>query len=106
MSFARFARRIVRRGLLVENNATKLTRETAVQTLTEIVFATPVDTGRARSNWLVGIGAPRREKVGPSTDLATVSDGEAKIGRARGNEEIWISNNVEYISELNNGSSA
>lgn len=70
---------------------------------------TPVDTGWARANWVPRIGQPvtatdgSRESVSQGAQqsgLAAVATGYKLV---RG--PVWISNNVPYILQLNDGSS-
>jgi hypothetical protein len=86
---------------------------------------TPIDTGYARSNWIPRIGKPFEGTVGqrPVVDYNARAIGmEGTIGsidnstQQAGREEVasgyrialgpaTITNNVEYIGALNNGSS-
>jgi hypothetical protein len=87
----------------------------AMQCLTGIVLRTPVDTGRARSNWHVSIEAPvldQREPYSPGAGLgageranaqAAISAGTAVIGRAPAFGMIFISNGLPYINRLEHG---
>lgn len=82
-----------------------------------IVLATPVDTGRARSNWLVTVGSPSgrtREPYAPGERLgrgeqanaAGALDQARKAVATHSNlRDIWVVNNVDYIGKLNAGSS-
>lgn len=83
-----------------------------------MVLATPVDKGRARSNWLVELDAPRRDTIEPyvpgeggntggANASAALAQGGAVIGGYNGdhNTAIVISNNLPYIGPLNAGSS-
>lgn len=83
-----------------------------------VVMATPVDKGRARSNWIVQMDAPARTAIdayvpgdkgstaGPNSASA-IAQGQAVIARYDGdrNSGIAISNNLPYINALNSGSS-
>jgi hypothetical protein len=93
--------------------------------LRRVVRATPVDTGRARSNWQVGIGTIVADNLEPylpyekgTGSFAETENAQAAIeagdevlnGYKRG--DIFISNDVEnprygtkYIDHLNSGSS-
>lgn len=75
--------------------------------LTSVVPRTPVDTGRARSNWLVGINAPRRDAQ-PALDQSgqgAIAEGRALIAAVRAGTIGFVSNNLPYINSLNRGSS-
>lgn len=93
---------------VVEDVTTRRTVETLVQD-------TPVDTGEAISNWLVGRGRPRRSIIKPhfpgkggstarANRLATVKEASRRV-RAGKTRPIWISNNVPHMEFLNRGSS-
>lgn len=84
-----------------------IAQKMALDALTGVVLATPVDKGRARGGWTVEIGS---ETAGDSATLdktgsGTISAGSAKITSAKPFEPISISNNVPYIGILNGGSS-
>lgn len=70
---------------------------------------TPVDTGFARANWVPSISAPFTAIVGSPE---AVSQGAAAQGLAQvatqymlQNGPAFVSNNVNYITRLNDGSS-
>lgn len=80
-----------------------------------LVTSTPVDTGRARSNWVVGIGPSTRaiDAYAPGEKGSTAAENaEAALRQARDFLDstdvsvIYISNNLDYIQYLNEGSSA
>lgn len=102
----------------VEDNTNLLVRRTALVAQRELVLETPVDTGRARSNWFVEIGEPyydELEPYAPGENLGTgeaanaraaLAQGQAAVKHRRPGQDIYISNNVRYLQYLNNGSSA
>lgn len=67
-----------------------------------IVSGTPVDTGRARANWFMDFGS--------APDRITTSSAAPNTGRGNawtvGAGSIFIHNSVEYITYLDEGSSA
>lgn len=70
---------------------------------------TPVDTGWARANWIPNFSTPFRQVIG-SPDSVSDGEGQRFLGSAlptytveRG--PVFISNNVPYITLLNDGSS-
>lgn len=105
-AFARRMRAIARK---FGENTAKTVKRAAIAADQVAVLATPVDTGVARANWRVGVGAPVLS-ASEDTDKSgakTISDGQAIIGTWRlGNGPIYISNNVPYIIPLDQGSSA
>lgn len=64
-TIAQFSKNIQRRGRALENSSSEVVRSAARRALKSLVENTPVDTGRARSNWLVGIGSPSRHVRSP-----------------------------------------
>ena len=101
-----------------------VTRRVALQVFTGIVEKTPVDTGRARSNWAINVGAPAPT---PSTAISeeeadslrrtgerqssnsvtsrTIKEAEAEAAGIDGTVVVHITNNLPYISRLNEGHS-
>lgn len=74
------------------------TRELTINAHAEISRDTPVDTGFARANWQITIGAP------------AVGTGDSSESLASYNPErdgsTFITNNAHYIQRLNAGSSS
>ena len=88
-------------------NTGKKARATALEISRRLILATPVDTGQARTNWLVGINRPRKGiERPPISAAAAIVQAAASIVSARDGADIWISNNLDYIEELNRGKSA
>lgn len=65
-----------------------------------IVKKTPVDTGRARANWNVSVGSP---DTSTTEDTATTPMSKSKMPDPKGDESIFISNNLPYITTLEYG---
>jgi hypothetical protein len=117
MDIKRFSVRINKLASNVEQNTTLLVRKVALSIDSTVVMVTPVDTGRARSNWQVEIGkkangtiephVPGLEgsTVGPNTQIA-LALGAAAIATYKGGETIHLTNNLPYIGALNRGHSA
>ena len=79
----------------------KIKRNYAFALYSSIVKKTPVDTGRARANWNISVG-----NVDSSTTKETLKTGlkygESSIN-SNGDESIFISNNLPYITMLEYG---
>ena len=118
-TFGQFARRMRVRRAEVVRGGDRLVRKQAVRVLQAVAIATPVDTGRARSNWIVTLSVPssrtraafaqgRKLGQGEGANLrATLADGNRVIATRTGTERaIWITNNLDYIADLNRGTSA
>lgn len=100
-------------------------KSTAKVALKKSVRGTPVDTAKARSNWIVTLGRPtRRQRPGPFkarekagireriNAKAAITAGDAVINRFKlgrfsflGRSVIFIQNNTRYIEDLDKGSS-
>ena len=78
----------------------KVIRKVAIDVQSGLDIATPVDTGRARSNWLASIGIPRTDTVESTGGSTPINFSGYKLGLS-----IFIANNLPYISRLNQGSS-
>lgn len=87
-----------------------LMRALTLTGLTSLVLMTPVDTGRARGNWIVTIGASTARYTDSSLDpsgSSAISAGFQTITSAKANPFtiIYLQNNLPYIEELERGSS-
>lgn len=110
-----FSKKMRKASKVVLTNADKLVREVAEAVLQSVVSDTPVDTGQAKSNWIVAIGNPSSDTRGPYVPgkkgstaienvIATVEIGSEKLTAYTSGQEIHITNNLDYISGLNDGS--
>lgn len=82
----------------------KVKRAVVLDAHARVVSATPIDTGRARGNWNLGIGGPDRSQLPPGKYSAMPSPPSA-IGRVVLGVDAFLSNNLPYIVRLNEGSS-
>lgn len=97
-----------RSNRLVEDGANRMHTRAAKAMLAACIDRTPVDTGKAVSNWRVGVGQPTRveiEAYSPgkfgSTETANrqaaLQAGLARIETKQPKQEIFISNLVSYL---------
>jgi len=107
-------------GRTIAANSDKLVRKCALAIDGAVILATPVDTGRARSNWQVSLNEPNsatREPYAPglagstggANAQAAIAQGQAVIPQytyERAQAGVFITNNLPYIGRLNNGHSA
>lgn len=102
----KFNRDLVRFSNKLELNLTVVTRKLAIDLFTSIVRRTPVDTGRARVSWNINAGRPDLD-VAPkgrypeNQALAKIGD----LGAGTPFSAIYITNNLPYITVLEDGSS-
>lgn len=102
----------------VEVNTNRTVRQVGIAAHQTVAIGTPVDTGQARSNWIVTLITPSsatRPPFAPGRNLgrgerenltAVLQEGQQIIGARRNEQDIWISNNLPYIGRLNEGFSA
>lgn len=111
-----FARRMNRLADRFEKNVTKKVNELALAVQRELVTHTPVDTGKAISNWTLTLGSPNDSPFAPYAPGQKGSTKQLNIGAAyrqamyaisdrRPGQSIWISNPLDYIALLNRGHS-
>ncbi len=116
-NLSEFSRRITLRGRKVAEGADALTRKTALAVDQAVVTGTPVDQGRARSNWIVAINSTPSEIIdaydpgkdgstAASNAQAALDQAEAVVRNYQHGDEIHITNNLPYIARLNDGYSA
>jgi len=103
-----FARRMKELGRQIEVNSNDAAIETALAASTAVTLATPVDTGRARANWQAELGSPITEPTDAEDQAGsdTINRNRSRIRSRRGEQPIFLSNNLPYIGALNAGSSA
>jgi hypothetical protein len=100
----------------VDERVNGIFRKVALVIDQTLVLGTPVDTGRARSNWLVQINHEATTPVEPyvpgekrSTEAANtqaaLNHASRVVAERKRGQKIYISNNVDYIGKLNAGSS-
>lgn len=90
---------------LVEEQVVAVTQKLALTALRGVVMKSPVDTGRFRGNWNVGIGSidySITDNV-DKTGQETINKGAGIVDRAPAYQAIWISNNLPYANRLENG---
>ncbi len=102
----------------IRNESNERIKLTAKKTLGYLIDATPVDTSRAESNWQVSLNnkIPSSAEIEPhfpgsqgstefeSGDAAYIL-GENIIDQRESGQSIFISNVVNYIDDLNEGTS-
>ncbi len=97
--------RIIARGVRTE--AQMVVRKAALVCDQVAVTSTPVDTGRARANWIASIIEPASGIKAPDkSGGAALEQGAAVIGSYQLDfGSIYLTNNVAYIVPLENGHS-
>lgn len=104
-----FAKRMLKRAEEFEQARKDIMRETVLAVSSAVIQATPVDTGRARSNWHMSIDYADPTTFGGVPDKSgNVSLEQIKSGIRlyKPGQTVIVQNNLEYIQRLNDGWSA
>lgn len=104
-----FSRRMKLRADVFQKGIERKVKRAALAADNAAVLTTPVDTGRARGNWLTSIGAPRIAELDvqdKSGNLALEQGRSVIPGWKLGAGPIYIANGLPYIQRLDDGSSA
>lgn len=90
----------------IPKNTGKVVRRAAIAGSNALVIGTPVDTGRARGNYVITIGAPRfqvSDNLDPSGS-GTLQQAQSVVSQWKvGKGPIFITNSLPYIERLDNG---
>lgn len=113
-----FARRMSRLSMQVEGNAEQAVKDCAKAVTRTVINATPVDTGRARSNWTAELDQAfsrlfpahvpgEKGSTGEANAEAAINQANDAIDRfdINANRSVHISNSLPYIGALNDGHS-
>lgn len=89
----------------VEVGTQEMMRRVALDIDSALVLTTPVDTGRARSNWQVSIGKTAAGTVDqPVSAQEAIDTAKGQLSKLRDSDDkIHITNNLPYIQRLNEG---
>jgi hypothetical protein len=85
-------------------NASQIARAIAIELETRVVQKSPVDTGRLRGNWNVGINAPNMAEQG--ADISGMESNARALGALSNfklGDSIFITNNLPYTHKLEFG---
>lgn len=112
-----FNARVQSRADAIELAVDHIVKKAALTADQTVVLATPVDTGRARSNWITTINSPNTGTIDPyvpgnklgigetANAQAAIDQGSSVIKTRRPGQSIHITNNIQYLGLLNTGSS-
>lgn len=104
MSVAQFNLDLAKFSKKTQLNLDVVARKVGFEIWNGVTKKTPVDTGRARASWNL-----TEEVINLSTASENVNHGasaKGKVGRITGKGDvIYITNNVDYINELDKGTS-
>lgn len=88
-----------------KGNADKVTRAAAVLAAQGVVQMSPVDTGRFRGNWQLGIGSVNADTSSPVDPGGAQVLGriQAQVAQASAGDVLWVSNSLPYAQRLEMG---
>jgi hypothetical protein len=88
-----------------ERKLDEVPRKVVFEMFRRIVLKTPVDVGRARSNWQPSIGSPATGTIDApdKSGNATIAKAKAILAVANAGDTIYLSNNLPYIRRLEEG---
>jgi hypothetical protein len=100
----------------LEGVAERVVAKIVLDVTANLIETTPVDTGWARANWVPAIGAAYAADLrGVSPTIGAISGADVlqvagqtavATGYRIGQGSVFVSNNVPYITRLNDGSSS
>lgn len=84
---------------LMEKRAESASGALMLEFAKRVVDRTPVDTGRARSNWQAGVGAPNRSVTNDTTNGAVIR-AQGAFRRVAIGQKLYFTNTLPYIRRL------
>ena len=85
-------------------------KKVSLQVFTGVVKKTPVDKGRARASWVIGVERPtssppisKNKTFSPSEATAQASLELTKLSKVKPWSTVFVSNSVPYIERLEDG---
>lgn len=110
----RFAIEMDLRAKEFERSVNRIVELAGREIAREVIVTTPVDTSLALSNWTGSLGAPAtgtQKAVSPGEYGSTASTSgaatQASVWNAitgrKVDQDVWISNNLPYVNDLNSG---
>lgn len=101
MSFAKDLAMLCQRA---GERAEIVARKVALDLHGQMIERTPVDTGRAKGAWQVGVGAIDKSEGAPDVSGTTaLVRGAAKMEQWKPGQTIWITNHLPYAYRLEHG---
>lgn len=83
--------------------AEMVVRASALSVGASLIQRTPVDTGRAKANWVPGIGAVNTKTTGEINAEAAVGVINQALQTWKPGQTIYITNSLPYIKRLEDG---
>ena len=90
---------------IVPDQLVVMQKALALKLLAGVVNKTPVDTGRARGNWQLEIGQIPEGELDARSAAEVTTEAEKRLADLGFAQVVWIANNLEYVTFLEDGSS-
>jgi hypothetical protein len=87
-------------GINALKRVDRIRRASALEVMKLIIYATPVDTGRARGNWQISLNAPMTVVTGRDDRGGGAVMAEAMANLGSLTDVVWMTNNLPYIKKL------
>ncbi len=116
MDLLQLADRMDKFAASIPEAASNAAVEVALAIVKDLAVKTPVDTSQAISNWIVTLGNPSSNKIPPhfpgeqgstffESSEETIAEAYNVLDEKQPGQDIYITNNQDYIIKLNEGSS-
>lgn len=100
----------------IENNSSLLVRRCSSVVIEELAIRTPIDSGKAISNWILTLNSKTIAVIEshnfgvfgstfPSVSKTTIGRALNTLKGYKAGDTVYIQNNTEYIDDLNKGTS-
>jgi hypothetical protein len=107
LTLDQFANNLQKLVAKIPQRSGEVIQEVAQRTHAALVIGTPVKTGKARSNWQAGLdGRVPSGTLAPTSQGGALAAGEQQIYAKVSPKSIALVNNVDYVDNLNAGSSS
>jgi hypothetical protein len=83
-----------------KQTADQVVRSTLLQITEMVIMRTPVDTGRARGNWLPSLGSPASGEGSPDPGGTQTIQSALPVIRDATGDIYYLTNNLPYIRRL------
>lgn len=80
-------------------------RKVGIEVASSVILKTPVDTGRARANWMPSLGysIDITKEAFDKTGQVQIGAATRTFSGAKLEQTLWLSNNLPYIQRLETG---
>ena len=102
---ANFSQQISRFSKKAGKNMATVQRKIAFDLSKKVIEETPVESGRAKGNWLPSIGSPSGDTIGVVSESVAIGKVKLVADSISGDKTYYLTNNLPYIRPLEYGHS-